>query len=186
MRNLRKLGYFLLAALILPLQGCSFSSGLEDYPDEGATLSMDIVEFFTGEVRAWGLVQDYSGKVTRRLTGEFSGQREGNAVVLSEVFRFDDGEVTRRQWTFERTEGGLYTATTPDKDLLSEASGRASSYAFHWTYRFLVPVGDDSIALDFDDWIFRIDEETAVNRIKLKKFGITVGEMTLFYRKVPE
>lgn len=178
-RNFKKV---CLIAMLL-LQGCVFSAEVADYPADESGLDMDIVEFFTGEVRAWGVVQDYTGKVNRRVTGEFSGRRQGDAVVLTEILRFDDGEVTEREWTFARQEGGRYTATTPDTSLLSEASGQASGFAFHWQYRFLVPVDDDEIELDFDDWIFRIDDETAVNRIKLKKFGLTVGEMILFYRK---
>lgn len=183
LKMMKKFRVVFLSALLL-LQGCVLGVDIEDYSAADAGPEMDIVDFFSGEVRAWGMVQDYTGKVTRRVIGEFTGERRDNQVVLNEILRFDDGEVTERKWTFTRQEGGHYTAKTPDPSLLSEASGTQSSFAFNWRYRFLVPVGDDEIELDFDDWIFRIDEATAVNRIKLKKFGLTVGEMVLFYQKL--
>ena len=41
-----------------------------------------------------------------------------------------------------------------------------------------------NIKISFDDWIFKQDEEIAINRATLKKFGFKVGELTVFFKKI--
>jgi hypothetical protein len=37
--------------------------------------------------------------------------------------------------------------------------------------------------ITFDDWIFKQDEDVAINRATLTKFGFKVGELTVFFKK---
>ena len=36
-----------------------------------------------------------------------------------------------------------------------------------------------------DDWMYLIDENTMANRSFMSKFGVEVGQITLFFRKQP-
>ena len=39
------------------------------------------------------------------------------------------------------------------------------------------------IKVRFDDWIFKQDDKTAINKAVLTKFGFKVGELTVFFMK---
>ena len=39
------------------------------------------------------------------------------------------------------------------------------------------------IKVRFDDWIFKQDDKTAINKAILTKFGFKVGELTVFFTK---
>jgi hypothetical protein len=36
-----------------------------------------------------------------------------------------------------------------------------------------------------DDWMYLLDEHTMANRSLMSKFGLEVGQVTLFFRKQP-
>jgi hypothetical protein len=44
-------------------------------------------------------------------------------------------------------------------------------------------VGDKNYHVTFDDWMFLMDEKNLINRSYLKKFGITMAELTIFMQK---
>ena len=39
------------------------------------------------------------------------------------------------------------------------------------------------IKIKFDDWIFKQDNNVAINRAVMKKFGFKVGELTVMFNK---
>ena len=45
--------------------------------------SMTIEQYFNGPVKAWGLLQDRSGKVTRQFKADMTGSFEGDILSLS-------------------------------------------------------------------------------------------------------
>jgi len=47
----------------------------------------------------------------------------------------------------------------------------------------LVPYKDKKIKIRFDDWIFKQDEKTAINKATMTKFGFKVGELIVFFIK---
>ena len=53
----------------------------------------------------------------------------------------------------------------------------------NWQYTMNVKVDDSSYAIDFDDWMFLMDDGKLVNRNYFHKFGFNVGELTLFMQK---
>ncbi|HHP0478214.1 TPA: DUF3833 family protein, partial [Vibrio harveyi] len=42
---------------------------------------------------------------------------------------------------------------------------------------------DSTIMVSFDDWLYRQDEMHVFNLTKIKKFGIEVGTITLFFQR---
>jgi hypothetical protein len=47
-----------------------------------------------------------------------------------------------------------------------------------------VPVDGREVDLDMDDWMYLIDPQTLVNRTSMRKWGVEVGQVTLFFRKL--
>jgi hypothetical protein len=35
----------------------------------------------------------------------------------------------------------------------------------------------------FDDWMYLMDDDTLINRSSMSKFGIELGQVTLFFRR---
>ena len=60
---------------------------------------------------------------------------------------------------------------------------RRRGNALHWRYVLRLPVGGREWAVDFDDWMFLVDEHTMLNSARMSKYGFGLGEVSLFFRK---
>lgn len=168
----------LAAAAALVIAGCA-SVAPQDYAAEKPVL--DLKAYFNGRVDAWGMVQDRSGRVIKRMTVEMDCRWEGDTGTLDERFTYADGTTERRVWTI-RKDGNRYTGTAAD--VVGEARGEAAGNALRWNYVLEAKREDGStIRLDMDDWMWLVDERTLVNRTTFSKFGIAFGEVTIFFRK---
>ncbi|CAM2885463.1 DUF3833 domain-containing protein [Vibrio rarus] len=174
----RKVRGFLFALLaIVTLVGCG--AHLNEYQKQ--TPQFDLFGYFSGHVTAWGMVQDRSGKQTRRFEVALHGQVEGDTLTLHEDFVFADGENTTRIWRITRLADGSYEGRADD--VVGVAQGREVGNALHWRYDFALPRGDSSVMVHFDDWLYRQDNEHVFNVTSIRKLGIEFGRLTLFFQK---
>ena len=67
--------------------------------------------------------------------------------------------------------------------MIGEAQGEASGNALRWRYVLALPVDDKVWNVDFDDWMFLIDDKIMLNRSAMSKFGFNLGEVTLSFTK---
>ncbi|MCY4035070.1 MAG: DUF3833 domain-containing protein [Hyphomicrobiales bacterium] len=148
---------------------------------KGSQTTFDLQEYFTGRIEAWGFVQDRKGHVTRRFDVIMDGAWEGGNGTLKEQFRYYDGETQERTWTIKKIADNRYEGTAGD--ILDKAVGVIEGNAMRWAYRMDLPVGNTVYRLAFDDWMFLMNDGILINRSYLKKFGITVAELTLFMQK---
>lgn len=169
----------LLYAVILIISLSSCSSDINEYKDQ--ELPLDIKTYFTGNIMAWGMVQDFSTKVTRRFCVDIKGSWKGNTGTLDETFYFNDGEISTRIWSLTKTGEQTYLGNADD--VIGQAHGKQSGIAFHWQYTLAVPIGDKVYELFLDDWMYKIDNNRLFNRISMNKLGIKVAEITLFFEK---
>ena len=169
----------LLASLWLG--GCATSLDGSRYLDQSP--AFDLFGFFSGEVRAWGIVQNRQGEVVQRFSVDILGSVSGDSLTLDETFAYGLGEgVTSRVWTITRRGDGRYEGSAGD--ILDTASGAAFGNAFRWSYAMELPVGEKSYRVVFDDWIFALDDRRIVNRSYIQKFGLDVAEVTIFMERV--
>lgn len=169
----------LIMGLIAFLTSCTSGHSLDQYKDEKPPLNLQ--EYFTGPIKAWGLVQDYSGKVTRRFDVEMVGTWNGDTGTLEETFQYYDGETQKRTWIIKRLSQNRYEGSAGD--ILGTATGEVSGNAMRWAYQMDLDVGDKTYRITFDDWMFLMNDGVLINRSYLKKFGLTVAELTLFMQK---
>lgn len=170
---------FLLAPFVL-LTGCA-SPGPEVYRDEKPVL--DLRTYFDGTVDAWGFFRDRSGKVVKRFTVEITCRWNGEVGTLDESFRYSDGTTSRRVWTITRLDAHTYTGTADD--VVGEARGIAYGNALRWRYVLKLPVDGKTYQVNFDDWMFLMDEQVMLNTSVMSKFGFRLGEVVLSFRKRP-
>ena len=140
-----------------------------------------IERYFEGEVKAWGILQDRKGKVTRQFTADMFGKFENNILTLEEDFYWKDGENQKRIWKIKKIDDHNYLGKAPD--VVGEAKGVSYGSAFKFEYNLLIPLKGKNIKIRFDDWIFKQDEKVAINRATLTKFGFKVGELTVVFQK---
>lgn len=177
-RSLRYLGLTLVTVLVM---GCG-SRDITGSRYQSQTPAFDITRFFDGPVKAWGIVQDRSGNVTQRFVVDIDGDWDGETLTLDETFEYGLGEgVTERVWKIRRDGNGRWVGEADD--ILNQASGADHGNAFFWQYQIDLPVGDKSYVVNFDDWIWALDDETIVNRSYITKFGITFAEVTIFMQR---
>ena len=164
--------------LILLLSNCSEMKP-EDYKNTKPIIKIE--EFFQGNVKAWGMIQGRSGEVKRQFVADMKGEFDGQNLILDETFIWNDGEKQKRRWTIKKVGDNRYEGTAPD--VVGVAKGVSFGSAFKFEYKLLVPYKDKKIKIRFDDWIFKQDEKTAINKATLTKFGFKIGELTVFFVK---
>lgn len=171
---------FLLGSLALAA-GCS-KMDVRNY--DGRTPQLDIMDYFHGQTRGWGIVQDRFGNLKRQFVVDIDGRldKEGN-LVLAEDFSWDDGELSRRVWTISRTEAGSLRGRADD--VIGEASGGAAGNVLNWKYKLELVIDGSSWVVSFDDWMFLQPDGILLNRAEMSKFGIRVGDVTIAFQKQP-
>ena len=151
----------------------------EDFKDTEPEIKIE--KYFEGQVKAWGILQDRKGRVTRQFEASMLGKFENNILTLEEDFFWKDGETQRRVWKIKKIDEHNYIGTAPD--VVGEAKGVSYGSAFKFEYNLMIPFKGKNIKIRFDDWIFKQDEKVAINRATLTKFGFKVGELTVFFEK---
>ncbi|MFC3121019.1 DUF3833 domain-containing protein [Agaribacter flavus] len=170
----------LLGITMLTLTACSISIEGESYED--ISPKFDLASFFTGEVKAWGIVQNRSGELVQRFTVSIVGDKQDDKLILDEVFEygFGDGPKTR-VWTIQRNADGTFSGSAGD--IAGSAKGISYGNAFNFAYEMDLQVNDTTYRVNFDDWFWAFDDSTIMNRSYIKKFGIVMAEVTIFMQK---
>ena len=170
---------FALLVTIL-LTGCS-GNDMKPIDFKGKEPRLIIEEYLSGNVKAWGVLQNRSGKVTRQFSANLNGKWDGEKLILDEKFNWDDGEIQDRQWQIKKIDDHNYEGTAGD--VIGIAKGYSYGPAFKFEYVLLVPVKGREMKITFDDWIFLQNEKVAINRAKMTKFGIRVADLTVVFVK---
>ena len=176
---MRKLIAMVAAAAVLA--GCA-SVDVERYRAEKPVL--DLKRYFDGSIDAWGVFEDRSGAVVKRFTVRIDASWKGDVGTLDEHFAYSDGTTQRRVWTITRLGEGRYRGTADD--VVGEAKGEAAGNALRWRYVMALPVDGKTYHVDFDDWMYLMDDRVMLNRSVMSKWGVYLGVVTLsFSRRTP-
>ena len=167
-----------LFILIIILNSCSGMKPI-DFKDQKPRLIIE--DYLSGNVKAWGMLQGRSGEVKRQFVADMKGEFDGQNLILDETFIWNDGEKQERRWTIKKVGDNRYEGTAPD--VVGVAKGVSFGSAFKFEYQLLTPYKGKKIKVRFDDWIFKQDDKTAINKAVLTKFGFKVGELTVFFTK---
>lgn len=173
-----RIRFVIVLMFALVVAGCA-GPGIDSYREEKPVL--DLARYFDGRIDAWGVFRDRSGKVVKRFKVDIQASWQGDVGVLEEDFSYSDGTTSRRVWTITRLDAQRYKGTAPD--VVGEATGEASGNALRWRYVLALDVDGKTYNVDFDDWMYLVDDEVMLNVSEMSKFGIRLGEVTLLFRK---
>ena len=145
---------------------------------------LDLAAFFAGDSVAYGIFEDRFGNLRRQFRVNMTGTVEGDTLTLEEDFLYDDGERADRTWVIRRTgveaDGSLrYEGAAAD--VSGTASGRVAGNTLNWEYDVVLEMSGRSVEVHFDDWIYRQDEDVAINRAFISKFGVEIGSVTIVF-----
>ncbi|MDP3621582.1 MAG: DUF3833 domain-containing protein [Polynucleobacter sp.] len=178
---LRIASFFLASALILV--GCS-SPQVDRYASEKPAL--DLTTYFNGTIDAYGIFTNRSNEVVKRFKVVMKASwvvKDGKRVgTLDEDFFYSDGTTQKRIWTLTETAPGVFTGTADD--VIGSAAGMVAGNALNWKYTLALPVDGTVYHVQFDDWMYLMDDKVMINKAQMSKFGIYLGEVTLaFYKR---
>lgn len=171
-----RLSAFLGALLVL--SGCS-TMDVKDF--KNAQPRLFIEEYFAGHTTAWGIFEDRFGNLRRQFTVDIEGTWDGEELVLDERFLFSDGEVDRRIWHIRKTGDHSYEGRADD--VIGVASGESYGNALNWRYDMNLKVGDSTLRVHFDDWMYLQPSSVLMNKATVTKLGIEIGRVTLVFLK---
>ncbi|WAJ70033.1 DUF3833 domain-containing protein [Catenovulum adriaticum] len=168
---------FILCLNCFWLNACS--THVSDYTNSSPDFKLE--HYFNGNIKAWGILQNYSGKVSRRFTVDIKAKWDGNQGELKEYFEFDDGEKQTRIWTLTKIANGVYEGQA--NDVIGTAQIKQVGMAVNLQYQLSVPVDGDSYIFTIDDWMYQIDDKRVFNKSTLSKLGVEVAQLTIFFEK---
>jgi hypothetical protein len=168
-----------LAAVCTALLGACGAPQIHDYAKEAPVL--ELRDYFSGTLDAYGIFTDRSGKVVKRFTVVMTCSWKGDAGVLDEAFTYSDGSTQRRVWRLTRHADGRYSGQADD--VVGTAEGRQSGNAFNWTYTLALPVDGRVVEVQFDDWMYLMNDKVMLNKAAMRKWGVGLGEVTLSFIK---
>ena len=166
------------AGTALVLAGCA-SQDINNYANEKPTL--DLQQYFNGTLDAYGVFTDRSGAVVKRFTVLMVCTWTGDEGVLNEDFIYSDGTKQTRIWRLKKTGNGSFVGRADD--VVGEALGESRGNAFHWTYTMRLPVDNKVYDVQFDDWMYLVNDKVMLNKATMSKFGVRLGEVTLSFTK---
>ncbi|BFM50445.1 DUF3833 domain-containing protein [Marinomonas sp. THO17] len=146
------------------------------------TPKFDLQSFFSGELRAHGILKNRSGKVIRYFNATLDGRWEKGVGTLVEVFVFDDGEIQNRTWTMTPNASGQYIATA--NDVVGSGEIKMAGNALFMKYVLQVPYDGDIIEVTVDDRMYMVKEGVVINESVMTKFGFEVGYLSIVIEKV--
>jgi hypothetical protein len=173
----------LLALLSLAvLAGCS-SIDPQVYVSERPPL--DMRRYFDGTIEGHGMFINRSGVVERRFVVRIKAGWQGETGTLDEDFVWSDGKTEKRVWTLRPVAGQAGRWTGSAADVVGQAQGIIAGNALNWTYTFALKTeGGSTYNIDFDDWMYLIDERVLLNRAVMRFWGFKVGEVLISFRKL--
>ena len=178
MNNLKNI--FILIFFITFLQGCT-NTDMKNFTNK--TPKLDLFKFFNGESVAYGIFEDRFGNLRRQFRVNLIGSIKDDKLILDEEFLYDDGEKDTRVWTITKNKVSKNQTkySGKAKDIEGHAKGTSSGNTLNWSYDIYLKIKGTNLKVHFNDWIYQQDENIAINRAYVSKFGIEIGSVTLVF-----
>ena len=170
----------IILILTLFLSSCTNEMSINKFMNTEPQFILE--EYFNGKTEAWGMFHDRFGNLKRSFKVDITGTLTDDELTLDERFLYDDGEKEQRVWTIKLLGDNKYSGTADD--VIGEAFGIARGNALNWKYKLDLKVKDNTIKVDFDDWMFLQEKGILINRAEVKKWGLNIGVVSITFLKI--
>ncbi|MBW6509072.1 MAG: DUF3833 domain-containing protein [Desulfuromonadales bacterium] len=180
MKNRRFVLTVFVGTLLFLAAGCS-TVEVKGYA--GQQPEFDLFDYFIGETRGWGIVQNRKGELLRQFVVDINGYlNDAGELVLDEQFVWSDGEHSERIWTIERT--GPHEFRGRAADVFGAAEGAVYGNVLNWNYQLNLEARGSTWKVRFDDWMFLQPDGVLLNRATMSKFGFELAQVTIAFTPV--
>ena len=181
---LRRLYIWLASLALLVLAGLWFVPREDISVHDTRSPAFDLAEFFDGNSVAYGIFEDRFGNLRRQFRVEIQASRSGDRLILEENFLYDDGEQDRRIWQIDRQiiDGRTHYSGRA-ADIAGKAIGKIAGNAMRWNYDISLILSGIELEVRFDDFIYQMTPDIAINRAYVSKWGMDIGSVTLVFLK---
>ncbi|MBL82120.1 MAG: hypothetical protein CMM80_06200 [Rhodospirillaceae bacterium] len=175
----------IVGAVLAGLTSCTqwlFKADMADYSDNRPALKLE--EFFDGRSYAYGIFEDRFGNLKRQFRVQIDGRTAAGRLTLDEQFIYDDGEAARRVWTIDNlgSDGlGFIRYQGRAEDIDGVATGQIAGNVLSWSYDIVLSISGKQLQVRFDDFIYQLDQDIAINRAFVSKWGVEIGSVTLVF-----
>jgi hypothetical protein len=175
----------LVLAALAVLTACTAKPSFDDPALSDRDLNLE--EFFAGDLVAYGQFQDILGTVRRSFVVNIHGDWDGERLVLTEDFVYEDGSTEQRVWTLVKTGEDSWQGTAPG--VIGVATGQEDGNRFNWTYEIDLPIpsadgATETLRVTFDDWMWLLSEDRLLNRAYVKRFGFDIGDVIISFERL--
>ena len=137
----------------------------------------DPMVFFDGHTLSRGVVEDRSGAPTEEITTESHASIDAaNRLHMEQHLIFRDGKAQNRTWTVWRTGPHRFAANA--SDMVGTATGETHGRMFHWQWVLARSPGNPLMNVTMEQWMYGLDDGSAMIRTTIGKFGIILAEVT--------
>ena len=145
------------------------------------TPALDLKQYFNGKLIGHGVVMSRGGEVKRRFVVAITGTVIADTITLDEQFTWNDGVKDSRTWTLKRLDDIQWQGSA--SDVVGIAAGRVAGNALNWRYVLALPVDGKTYHVNFNDWMYLIDDKVMINKAVISKFGFRLGEVLISFTK---
>ena len=145
--------------------------------------AIDPIQFFTGHVVSWGVLENRSGEPTRIVQTDCVGETDDGALRMVQRLTVGQDAPATRTWRMRRAGPGRYEATA--NDMVGMAVGEAAGRAFHWTWVLATTPGNPLKNVAMEQWWYLLDDGSMLNRTTIRKFGVILAEVSEHFAHVP-
>lgn len=140
----------------------------------------DIVDYFDGKINGHGVIER-SDRIVDRFDMVVEANFKNGVLTLDETFLFDKTKPYRRVWSMREIEPGVWSATADNVKGTTKIIVRDGVVTMNYLADF--PYNDGFITLRFNQRLFSMENGMVLNRSRLSKFGVSVGTVTVIFRK---
>lgn len=140
--------------------------------------------FFLSRTEGRGLVRDLTGRLIDRcaISTEGAWDHAHGALRFDETFTYDDGLVDVLHWTFAPDARGRMSAS--EANVTAPVRGWTDGEDYRLRFKRRGGPRAGKLELTYQVRFTLMQPDLALKLVRLKLFGITLGEMTAFHRRL--
>lgn len=145
----------------------------------------DLLTFYTGHTRSTGIIESRSGKPMKRVATETWGRMIDGTLQMTQDITLDENNPERRVWTIRRLDEHHYEGRTPS--VIGTARGVAYGSALRFDYVLQLKPGNPLSRVRMTHWmILQPDGHTMLNRVTVRKAGVSIAQISEVFQQVRE
>lgn len=143
---------------------------------------LEPVAFFGGRTNSTGVVENFGGKPTIRITTQTQGRLKDGILYIDQDLQPEGKKANHRSWQLVQVDAHHVNATA--NDISGIAHGLLYGNEFSWTFRHKLSGRTFIKHVRMSQNMYLMpDGQTMIIRSTIRKFGIMVAQITEQFRK---